>query len=99
MVGAYVLAEELARAGSNYQVGLSAYENRMRDVAARFRHIVPTTMSTLTPRTRLQVRLTPPLLRLLTSMPGRLQQRVSQLQATPGRAHESMHLTGPVVQT
>ena len=67
----------------------------MRDVASRFRHIGPTTMSTLIPRTRLQVRLTPPLLRLLTLMPGRLQQRVSQLQATPARALESIHLTGP----
>lgn len=95
MVGAYVLAEELARAGSNHEAGLSAYENRMRDVAARFRHIGPATMSTLIPRTRLQVRLTPPLLRLITSMPGRLQQRVSQLQATPARALESIHLTRP----
>ena len=98
MVGAYVLAEELARAGSNYQEALSAYENRMRDVAARFRHIGPTTMSTLIPRTRLQVRLTPPLLRLLTSMPARLQQRVSQLQATPARALESIDLTGPTAR-
>lgn len=95
MVGAYVLAEELARADSNHEAGLSAYENRMRDVAARFRHIGPATMSTLIPRTRLQVRMTPPLLRLLTSMPGRLQQRVSQLQATPARALESIHLTRP----
>ena len=99
MVGAYVLAEELAQAGSNYQAGLSAYENRMREVACRFRKIGPTTMSTLIPRTRLQVRLTPPVLSLITRMPGPLQRRVSKLQATPAGALETIPLTGPAERT
>ena len=59
MVGAYVLAQELARAGRDYQAGLRAYEDRMRELAARARSIGPSTMSTLIPRTRLQVRLSP----------------------------------------
>jgi 2-polyprenyl-6-methoxyphenol hydroxylase-like FAD-dependent oxidoreductase len=99
MVGAYVLAEELAQAGSNYQAGLTAYENRMREVASRFRKIGPATMSTLIPRTRLQVRLTPPVLSLITRMPGPIQRRVSKLQTTPARALESIPLTGPAART
>jgi hypothetical protein len=35
----------------------------------------------------------PTLLRLATQLPGRLQQRVAQLQATPARALDSIHLT------
>jgi hypothetical protein len=35
MVGAYVLAQELAQAGRNYQTGLRAYEDRVRELAAK----------------------------------------------------------------
>jgi 2-polyprenyl-6-methoxyphenol hydroxylase-like FAD-dependent oxidoreductase len=97
MVGAYVLAQELAEAGRNYQTGLRAYEDRMRELAAKARRIGHTTMSTLIPRTGIQVRLMPELLRLVTRMPPRLQQRLFQLQATPARALDSIHLTRSTV--
>lgn len=93
MVGAYVLAQELAHAGRDHEAGLRAYENRMRQLAHRARSIGPATMTTLIPRTRLQVWLMPDLLRLVTRMPGRMQRRISQLQATPARALDSIHLT------
>jgi 2-polyprenyl-6-methoxyphenol hydroxylase-like FAD-dependent oxidoreductase len=93
MVGAYVLAEELGRAGRDYQTGLRAYQDRMRQLAAKARSVGPTTMSTLIPRTGIQVRLIPELLRLVTRMPPRVQQRLFQLQATPARALDSIHLT------
>ena len=93
MVGAYVLAQELAQAGRDHQIGLLAYEDRLRELVARARSIGPSTMSTLIPRTGLQVRLIPELLRLVTRMPPRFQQRLFQLQATPARALESIHLT------
>src|SRR5215213_11292622 len=86
MVGAYVLAQELAQAGRNYQTGLRAYEDRVRELAARARSIGPTTMSTLIPRTAIQVRLIPEVLRLVRRLPPNLQQRLFQLQATPARA-------------
>jgi 2-polyprenyl-6-methoxyphenol hydroxylase-like FAD-dependent oxidoreductase len=95
MVGAYVLAQELGRAGRNYQIGLRVYEDRMRELAAKARSIGPTTMSTLIPRTGIQVRLIPELLRLVTRMPPRVQQRLFQLQATPARALDCIHLTRP----
>src|SRR5215204_287727 len=95
MVGAYVLAQELAEAGSDYQAGLRAYEDRMRELAAKARSIGPTTMSTLIPRTGIQIRLIPEVLRLVTRLPPNLQQRLFQLQATPARALGSIHLTAP----
>lgn len=86
------------QAGTDYQTGLRAYENRMRELAAKTRSIGPTTMSTLIPRTRIQVRLIPELLRLITRMPPRFQQRLFQLQATPARALDSIHLTRSTVE-
>jgi 2-polyprenyl-6-methoxyphenol hydroxylase-like FAD-dependent oxidoreductase len=95
MVGAYVLAQELGQAGRNYQTGLRAYENRMRELAAKARSVGPSTMATLIPRTGIQVRLMPELLRLITRIPPRFQQRLSQLQTTPARALDSIHLIPP----
>ena len=98
MVGAYVLAQELGQASNDHEDGLRAYQDRMRELASKFRSIGPATMTTLIPRTRLQVQLMPMLLALITRMPGRLQQRLSQLQATPARALESAHLSPPAIQ-
>jgi 2-polyprenyl-6-methoxyphenol hydroxylase-like FAD-dependent oxidoreductase len=98
MVGAYVLAEELAETGRDYQAGLRAYQERMRELAAKARSIGPTTMSTLIPRTGVQVRLIPELLRLVTRLPPRFQQRLFQLQATPARALDSIQLTRSTVE-
>ena len=93
IVGGYVLAQELARAGQDYRAGLRAYQDRMRELAGKARSIGPSTMSTLIPRTALQVRMLPELLRLVTMLPPRLQQRLFQLQATPARALDSINLT------
>ena len=93
MVGAYVLAQELGQVGRDFQAGLRAYEARMRELASKARSSGPATMTTLIPRTQLQVRLMPTLLRLATRLPARLQQRVYELQATPARALDSIHLT------
>jgi 2-polyprenyl-6-methoxyphenol hydroxylase-like FAD-dependent oxidoreductase len=95
VVGAYVLAQELSAAGRDHHASLRAYEDRIRDLAHRARGIGTSTMSTLIPTTRLQVRLTPEVLRLVTHLPSGLQQRLFQLQATPARALASVHLTPP----
>jgi len=93
VVGGYVLAQELARTGPDPSPALHAYEDRMRELATRARSIGRTTMSTLVPRTRLGVRLTPELLRLVVRAPPRLQRRLLSLQATPAKALDSVQLT------
>lgn len=95
MVGAYVLAQELAWAGREVETGLRAYEDRLRGFTVKARSVGTSTMATLIPKTSVQVRLMPELLRLLTRMPPRIQQRLSQLQKTPARALDSIHLTRP----
>lgn len=93
LVGAYVLAQELAQARHHHEAGLRAYEERMRELAERSRAIGPTIMSTLIPRTRIQVRLLPELIRVVAHLPPTVQRRLFQLQATPARALSSIHLT------
>lgn len=98
MVGAYVLAQELTRAGQDFQTGLCSYQDRIRGLTVKARTIGSSTMSTLIPRTGTQVRLIPELLRLLTRLPPRLQQRLLQMQATPARALDTIHLTRSTAQ-
>ena len=50
-------------------------------------------MATLIPRIGIQIWLMPELRCLLTRMRPRFQQRLFQLQTTPARALDSMHLT------
>ena len=95
LVGGYVLAEELARAGADHARGLRAYEERMRQLVVRSRAIGPTTMNLLIPRTARQVRVIPQLMRVVTRLPAPVQRRVSSLQATPARALGAIDLRPP----
>jgi 2-polyprenyl-6-methoxyphenol hydroxylase-like FAD-dependent oxidoreductase len=92
VVGAYVLGSELAAAGGDPATAFRSYQTRMREVVARFRTIGPTVMKTLIPRSRLQVLLTTPALRLVPRLPVTLQRRLSAFQGRPARALEAVTL-------
>jgi 2-polyprenyl-6-methoxyphenol hydroxylase-like FAD-dependent oxidoreductase len=95
MIGAYVLAQELALAGRDHQAGLRAYQDRMRELTVKARSIGSSTMSTLIPQTSTMIRLIPEMLRLITRMPPGIQQRLFQLQRTPAQALDTIHLARP----
>jgi 2-polyprenyl-6-methoxyphenol hydroxylase-like FAD-dependent oxidoreductase len=99
MVGSYVLAQELSAVGRDPEAALHSYEDRIRELVVKARSIGHSTMATLIPKSSVQVRLLPQLLRLLTRTPPRLQQRLFQMQATPARALDSIRLTGPGTET
>jgi 2-polyprenyl-6-methoxyphenol hydroxylase-like FAD-dependent oxidoreductase len=86
MVGAYVLAGELLRAGGDPAVAFPNYENETRQFARLSRNIGTTSMKVLIPQTPLQITTTLHALRVLTRLPGFVQRRVSSLQGGPGRA-------------
>jgi 2-polyprenyl-6-methoxyphenol hydroxylase-like FAD-dependent oxidoreductase len=92
VVGAYVLASELAAAGGDPGAAFGGYETRMREAVARFRTIGPTVMKTLIPQTPLQVWLTTQALRLVPRLPVTLQRRLSAFQGRPARALEAITL-------
>ena len=95
MVAAYVLAEELAAAGRDHHNGLLAYQDRIRELAVTAAVAGSSTMSTLIPRTGVQVRLMPELIRLFARMPPNLQRRLFAVQKTPARALDCIRLSPP----
>jgi 2-polyprenyl-6-methoxyphenol hydroxylase-like FAD-dependent oxidoreductase len=98
VIGAYVLAGELAAAAGDPARGLIGYEDRMRELVNRSRAIGPSTMKTLIPRTGRQVALTTQLIRLVPRLPSPLQRQLFSLQGGPARALNSVTLEryGPV---
>jgi 2-polyprenyl-6-methoxyphenol hydroxylase-like FAD-dependent oxidoreductase len=94
VVGAYVLAQELGRANGDHGAAFRAYEDRIRELVRRSRGIGPTSMKALIPRTPMQVRLAPQLIRVASLLPARLQ-RLASLQGTPAGALDAVQLDPP----
>jgi 2-polyprenyl-6-methoxyphenol hydroxylase-like FAD-dependent oxidoreductase len=90
MVGAYVLAGELSRAGGDPAVALPRYDAAMRESARRARKLGTTTMRTLIPATPAQVRLMIGMMRVVPRLPAALQRRVWALQSTAAGALDSV---------
>jgi 2-polyprenyl-6-methoxyphenol hydroxylase-like FAD-dependent oxidoreductase len=92
VIGAYVLAGEIAAAGGDPVRGLAGYEDRMRELVRRSRDIGPSSMKTLIPQTPRQVALTTQLIRLMPRLPAAVQRRLFSLQGGPAKALESITL-------
>jgi 2-polyprenyl-6-methoxyphenol hydroxylase-like FAD-dependent oxidoreductase len=90
MVGAYVLAGELSRAGGDPAVALPRYDAAMRELVRRARKLGMTTMRTLIPATPAQVRLMIGMMRIVPRLPAALQRRVWALQSTAAGALDSV---------
>ena len=90
MVGAYVLAGELSRAGGDPAVALPRYDAAMRELVRRARKLGTTTMRTLIPATPAQVRLMIGMMRVVPRLPAALQRRVWALQSTAAGALDSV---------
>jgi 2-polyprenyl-6-methoxyphenol hydroxylase-like FAD-dependent oxidoreductase len=71
MVGAYVLAGELAAAGGDHVLGFAAYEREMRPFAAANQRLGPSNIKRMVMRTRRQVRMSMVMLGLMDRMPGK----------------------------
>jgi 2-polyprenyl-6-methoxyphenol hydroxylase-like FAD-dependent oxidoreductase len=71
LVGAYVLAGELARAGGDHEQAFRAYEGRMRPYVRQGQELPPGGMGSYAPSSRLGIRLRVLSLRLMVSRPFR----------------------------
>ena len=91
VVGAYVLAGELAAARGDHVTAFGRYEAEMGEFVRGCRTIGPAVMKMI-PRTRRQIWLTTQGLRILPRLPGAVQRRVAGWQGTPARALESITL-------
>jgi 2-polyprenyl-6-methoxyphenol hydroxylase-like FAD-dependent oxidoreductase len=90
MVGAYVLAGELSRAGGDPAVALPRYDAAVRELVRRARKLGTTTMRTLIPATPAQVRLMIGMMRVVPRLPAAVQRRVWALQSTAAGALDSV---------
>jgi 2-polyprenyl-6-methoxyphenol hydroxylase-like FAD-dependent oxidoreductase len=89
-VGAYILADELARAGGEHRAAFSAYEDRIRAYVLGSRRVAPTVMRSIIPRSRFEVtrnawatrllpRLPVPVRRLLLAFDARLREGLTAI--------------------
>jgi 2-polyprenyl-6-methoxyphenol hydroxylase-like FAD-dependent oxidoreductase len=69
LVGAYVLAGELARADGDHERAFRAYEERMRPYVRQGQELPPGGMEGYAPRTRLAIRLRVLSMRLMITRP------------------------------
>lgn len=92
VIGAYVLAGELAAAGGDPGTAFSRYERELEVLVRRSRDIGPTAMRTLIPRSPLEVWLTTQVVRLVPRLPATLQQKAFSFQVRPAGALEAVRL-------
>lgn len=92
VVGAYVLAGELAAAGGDHVRGFAAYEREMADYVRRSRLFALTAAKHLVPASRFGVWAQTSVLRLLTRMPPALARAVTSLSRSGVRLHDTVAL-------
>ncbi|MGV9771221.1 FAD-dependent monooxygenase [Streptosporangium sp. NPDC003464] len=71
LVGAYVLAGELAAAGGDHRAGFDGYERRMRHFAEQNQNLGPANVKRMVMGSRAQVWLSLKMLSLMNRMPGK----------------------------
>ncbi|MFJ7267223.1 FAD-dependent monooxygenase [Streptomyces sp. NPDC099050] len=71
LVGAYVLAGELAAAGGDHRTGFAAYEREMRRFAEENQKLGPSNIKHMVMRTKRQISIQLTLLSLLDLLPGK----------------------------
>ncbi|WP_431900683.1 FAD-dependent monooxygenase [Nonomuraea sp. bgisy101] len=90
VVGAYVLAGELARAGSDHERAFPAYERAMAQHVRGSRAAALSATKTLIPASRLGVRGLAQGARLISALPAGLSRALLRLTTKSARLHDSM---------
>ncbi|WP_328299662.1 hypothetical protein OG389_18990 [Streptomyces sp. NBC_00435] len=71
LVGAYVLAGELAAAGGDHPTGFAGYEHEMRHFAEQNRKLGPSNIKHMVMRTKRQISIRLAILSVLGRLPGK----------------------------
>jgi 2-polyprenyl-6-methoxyphenol hydroxylase-like FAD-dependent oxidoreductase len=95
VVGAHVLAAELASHPGDHAAGMLAYEAAMAETVRQSRRIGPSVLRTLVPSSRVQVWAIPHVLRLLTRLPRPLRRALTSYGGGPARMLDSVVLKEP----
>ena len=95
VVGAYVLASELAAAGGDHLRGLEAYERALRPAVRHSQTIGPTVLRTLIPSSRLQVWATAQAVKALPRLPGPARRLLTSFGGGPAAMLNVVNLREP----
>ncbi len=95
IIGAYVLASELAAAGGNHIEGFEAYERALGPVVQHSRSIGPTAIRVIIPRSRTRIWTMAQALRILPHVPAWLRQQITSLGGSAGAMLNEARLRQP----
>jgi 2-polyprenyl-6-methoxyphenol hydroxylase-like FAD-dependent oxidoreductase len=95
VVGAYVLASELAASSSDHARGLAAYEQVLRPAVHNSQKIGPAVMKRLIPRSRTQLLAMAEVIRLLPRLPRPVRRRLTSFGGGPAAMLEAVKLRDP----
>jgi 2-polyprenyl-6-methoxyphenol hydroxylase-like FAD-dependent oxidoreductase len=95
VVGAYILASELAASSGDHVRGLAAYEQALRPAVQHSQTIGPAVLKTLIPRSHLQVWATAQAIRLLPRLPAPVRRRLTSFGGGPAAMLNVVKLRDP----
>ena len=95
VVGAYVLASELAASSSDHARGLAAYEQVLRPAVHHSQKIGPAVMKRLIPRSRIQLWAMAEVIRLLPRLPGPVRRQITSFGGGPAAMLDAVKLRDP----
>jgi hypothetical protein len=90
VLGAYVLAGELAEAKSDYARAFAAYERAMADAVRRSRTFARAAAKTIVPGSRAGVWALTRAARLISVLPAGLTRAIAKMNANGARLYDSM---------
>ena len=95
VVGAYVLASELAAASGDHPRGLAAYEQVLRPAVLQSQRIGPAVIKRFIPRSRVQLWAMAQAMRLLPRLPGPARRRLTSFGGGPAAMLDAVKLRDP----
>ena len=95
LIGAYVLASELVRAGGDHVRGFAAYQRALEPVVRHSRMIGPTVINLIIPKSRRQIWLTAQACALLPHIPAPLRRRLTAFGGSAAAMLDEARLRRP----
>ena len=95
VLGAYVLAAELAAAGPDLASGLAAYEAAIRPAVAASTRIGPAVLKTVIPNSTAQIWTIAQAMRILPRLPSPFRRWITSFSGGPAAMLEAVHLRDP----
>jgi 2-polyprenyl-6-methoxyphenol hydroxylase-like FAD-dependent oxidoreductase len=95
IIGAYILASELVRAGGDHVRGFTAYQRALEPVVRDSRMIGPTAINLIIPQSRRQIWLTTQTLRVLPHLPAALRHRLTAFGGSAAAMLNEARLSKP----